>query len=91
MRMRRTVAVVAFLAGTALAGGGAVAVQYLGTPDTGVTVRTEPKKSRADYVRLWEAELAKSGRTLPADVDRMTTQEIMDAWTSERAKYAEPS
>ncbi|MFD7441813.1 hypothetical protein [Streptomyces sp. NPDC059909] len=84
-------AAVAFLAGTALAGGGAVGVQCLASPDTGVTVHSEPKKSRADYIRLWEAELAKSGRTLPAGTDRMTTQEIMDAWTSERAKYAEPS
>jgi hypothetical protein len=90
MPTRRTVAAVAFLAGTALAGG-AAAVHYLATPDTGVTVRSEPKKSRADYIRLWEAELAKSGRTLPAEADQMTTQEIMDAWTSERAKYAEPS
>ncbi|WP_406421449.1 hypothetical protein OH809_18075 [Streptomyces sp. NBC_00873] len=45
----------AFLAGTALAGG-AAAVQYVATPDTGVTVRSEPKKSRADYIRLWEAD-----------------------------------
>ncbi|MFF8841454.1 hypothetical protein ACF08N_01810 [Streptomyces sp. NPDC015127] len=70
--------------------GGAVAVTVgAAEEDTSVTVHTEPVKTRADYIALWEEALARSGKELPAGVESMSTQEIFDAWALEAAKYGE--
>ncbi|MFF4794445.1 hypothetical protein ACFY2M_32855 [Streptomyces sp. NPDC001276] len=53
-------------------------------------MHTEPVRSRADYIEMWKADLAKSGKELPADVDSMTTQEILDEWGKELGKHAQP-
>ncbi|WP_409474641.1 hypothetical protein [Streptomyces sp. HC307] len=71
------------------AGAGAAAYATF-AEDTSVSVHTEPTRSRADYIELWKADLEKSGKELPADVDSMTTQEILDAWGTELAKHAQP-
>ena len=71
------------------AGAGAVAYPFL-AEDQSVSVHTEKPKSREDYVALWKKELKKSGKELPADVDTMSTQEIIDAWAREGAKHAQP-
>jgi hypothetical protein len=72
------------------AGAAAYAVFAVFAEDTSVSVDTQPQRSRADYIEMWKADLAKSGKELPADVDSMTTQEILDAWTKELAKHAQP-
>ncbi|WP_328871947.1 hypothetical protein OHT76_18555 [Streptomyces sp. NBC_00287] len=71
------------------AGAGAAAYAAF-VEDTSVSVQNEPPRSRADYIELWQADLAKSGKELPADVDAMTTQEILDAWGEELGKHAQP-
>ncbi|MEV5084635.1 MULTISPECIES: hypothetical protein [unclassified Streptomyces] len=81
------------IAGVVLAavcvGAGAAAYAVF-TEDTPVSVHTEPVRSRADYIEMWKADLAKSGKELPADVDSMTTQEILDEWGKELGKHAQP-
>ncbi|MBC2903849.1 hypothetical protein [Streptomyces cupreus] len=71
------------------AGAGAAAYAALAEDDS-VSVQTEPARTRADYIEMWKADLAKSGKELPADVDSMTTQEILDAWGRELGKHAQP-
>ncbi|MFG2022716.1 hypothetical protein [Streptomyces sp. NPDC048825] len=71
------------------AGAGAAAYAAF-AEDTSVSVHTQQPKSRADYIEMWKADLAKSGKQLPEDVDSMTTQEILDEWGKELGKHAEP-
>jgi hypothetical protein len=49
----------------------------------------EPQ-TRQDYVRQWEAALAKSGKELPAGVQKMSDQEIFEAMWSELKKHLVP-
>lgn len=60
--------------------GGAVSVES----------HTAEKPTREEVVRLWEASLAKSGKELPAGVDKMTDQEIFEAMWSESRKHVVP-
>jgi hypothetical protein len=78
------------LAGVALGAVGVIAYESV-TEDTSVTVDYEPPKSRAEYLRLWKEELAETGGKLPADVDQMTKQEIMEAWSKLFYRDAQPS
>ncbi|MET9433607.1 hypothetical protein [Streptomyces sp. NPDC006551] len=86
---KRIVALTALLSalcGSASTAGVVVAMSGNGTVSVEAH-RAEPQ-TREDYLRLWEAALAKSGKQLPANVDRMTDREIFEAMWSEWRKYA---
>jgi hypothetical protein len=81
--------IAAFALAVVCAGAGA-AVYASFAEDTSVSAHTEPAKSRADYIEMWKTELKRSGKELPAGVDTMSTQGIIDAWTAERVKHIQP-
>ncbi|MFF4349529.1 hypothetical protein [Streptomyces sp. NPDC001530] len=86
--MKKTL-IAAFVLAAVCAGAGAAAYASF-AEDTSVSVHSEPAKSRTDYIEMWKTELKRSGQELPAGVDTMSTQAIIDAWATERAKYAQP-
>jgi hypothetical protein len=85
----KKIIIVGVLLAAVCGGAGAAAYAALAEDDS-VSVQTEPAKTRADYIELWKADLAKSGKELPADVDSMSTQEILDELARELGKHAEP-
>ncbi|MFE9440368.1 hypothetical protein ACFYO2_15395 [Streptomyces sp. NPDC006602] len=74
----------------AVCAGAGAATYAAFAEDPSVSVHTQQPKSRGDYIEMWKADLAMSGKQLPADVDSMTTQEILDEWGKELGKHAEP-
>ncbi|MEV8394355.1 MULTISPECIES: hypothetical protein [unclassified Streptomyces] len=76
----------------ALCGSSVTAVTFA-MSDAGVTVEsyTEEPRTREYNIRQWENALAKSGKKLPADVAKMTDQEVFEAMFSELKKHAVPA
>ncbi|MGC0331431.1 hypothetical protein RKD23_004421 [Streptomyces sp. SAI-170] len=87
--MTKKILLAGVLLAAVCAGAGAAVYAAL-AEDTAVSVDTQPKLTREDYIALWQEDLAESGKELPADVDSMSTQEILDAWGRELGKHAQP-
>ncbi|MEV0175720.1 hypothetical protein AB0I00_31975 [Streptomyces sp. NPDC050803] len=88
--MTKKILIAGALLAVVCAGAGAAAYAAFTEEDTAVSVQTEPVRTRAYYVELWKEQLAKSGKELPADVDSMTRQEILDELAGELARHSEP-
>ncbi|MEU7291766.1 hypothetical protein AB0A76_00960 [Streptomyces exfoliatus] len=89
---KRIVVLTAALLG-ALCGSIVTAGLALTTGDGGavsVESHTAEKPTREEVIRLWETALAKSGKKLPAGVDKMADQEIFEAMWSESRKHLVP-
>ncbi|MBC9731381.1 hypothetical protein [Streptomyces sp. TRM68367] len=89
--MKKRIVVGAVLLG-AIAGSAATAVT-MATSDSvpassdAVSSNTQTAPTRAELIRQWAEELAASGKSLPADVGKMTRQEILDSLVRERSKH----
>ncbi|MDX3377037.1 hypothetical protein PV390_21830 [Streptomyces sp. ME02-6991-2A] len=86
MAARRGLVALVVLLGFAAA---AVGVPLAWGDHQAVTVEshTEEPQTREDHIRQWQAALSKSGKALPADVDRMTDHEVFEAMWAEWRKH----
>ncbi|MCP9957420.1 MULTISPECIES: hypothetical protein [Streptomyces] len=92
MAVRKRIVVLATLLGALCGSAVTVGATLVMSEDDVVSVEshtTEPPV-REDYIRQWEAALARSGKKLPADIDQMTDREIFEAMWSESRKYIVP-
>ncbi|MFD3946365.1 hypothetical protein [Streptomyces sp. NPDC058579] len=76
------------LCGSTVTAGVTLAIGGNSTPS--VESRTEVPPTREESIRQWEAALSKSGKTLPAGVNKMTDREIYEAMWAEWRKYIVP-
>lgn len=67
--------------------GGLVVVLSGNDPAATVDSRTVEAPTREDNIRQWQVALSRSGKKLPADVDRMTDHEIFEAMWAELRKH----
>ncbi|MER8073760.1 hypothetical protein ABTZ59_36675 [Streptomyces sp. NPDC094034] len=91
MTVRKKIALAALL--VALCGSSATAVTFATSDAAEVSVEshTEEPRTREHNIRQWENALAKSGKKLPAGVEKMTDQEVFDAMFSELKKHVVPA
>ncbi|MFE1907985.1 hypothetical protein ACFW96_30610 [Streptomyces gardneri] len=73
------------LGGAAVVASGTFAVGN--DPTVTVDSHTVEPPTREDNIRQWQTVLARSGKTLPAGVGKMTDDEIFEAMWAELRKY----
>ncbi|MFE5485174.1 hypothetical protein [Streptomyces sp. NPDC056527] len=92
MAVRKGIVALASLLGALCGSAVTAGVTPAISDDASVSVesRSAEPQTREDSIRQWEAALSKSGKQLPADVNKMTDREVFEAMWSEWRKYLVP-